>query len=67
MVSTYLGGRPGLLDDVLDDVVRRAAASVVGGLALLEELERGEPAHAVLLGEVLVLVAVHLMCGWWEY
>lgn len=57
---TYLGGGARLLDDVLDDVVRRAAPAVVGGLAVLEELERGESAHAVLLGEVLVFVAVHL-------
>lgn len=63
-MRAYLGRGARLLDDELDDVVRRAAARVVHRLALLDELEGGEPAHAVLLGEILVLVAVNL--GTWD-
>lgn len=60
MKPSHLGSGSGLLEDELDDVVGRSAAVVVLRLAVLQELEGGEPAHAVLLGDVLVLVAVHL-------
>lgn len=63
--KNYLGRGAGLLDDVLDDVVRGAATLVVDGLAVLEELEGGEAANAVLLRDVLVLVAVNLGHGEW--
>lgn len=56
----YLSGGARLLDDIFDDVVGSAAALVVSWLAFLEELQGGESTHAVLLGEVLVRVAVHL-------
>lgn len=56
----HLGGGSRLLEDELDDVIGRPAAVVVLRLAVLQELEGGEPAHAVLLPEILVRVAVNL-------
>lgn len=60
MKHFHLGSGSGLLEDELDDVIGRSAAVVVLRLAVLQELEGGESAHAVLLRDVLVLVAVHL-------
>ena len=59
-VFIHLGGGSRLLEDELDDVIGRSASVVVLRLAVLQELQGGEPAHAVVLPEVLVRVAVHL-------
>lgn len=57
----HLGSGPRLFLDVFDNVVLRTSSRVVRYLALLEELKGGEATNAILLGDALVRVAVHLL------